>query len=116
MHLFMADYTSHEQEYLFLVYFTYFWSILLMFRQFFSFCSLHIGNLEEFFCEMEMLENGTQVAIRRMEFATSAFQWNSKTFLAVKSPITVASQKYYPAKSGRNCKTFWTCISKLGLK
>ena len=79
MHLFLAYYTSHEQEYLFLVYFTYFglfylflvyftylWSILLMFRRFFSFNSHK--KFGKIFCEIEILENGPQVAIRRMEF------------------------------------------------
>jgi hypothetical protein len=66
MHLFLAYYTSYEQEYLFLVYFTYLWSILLMFRRFFSFDShTKFGKI---FCEIEILENGPQVAIRRMEF------------------------------------------------
>jgi hypothetical protein len=66
MHLFLAYYTSYEQEYLFLVYFNYLWSILLMFRLFFSFNSHK--KCGKIFCEIEILENGPQVAIRRMEF------------------------------------------------
>ncbi len=51
---------------LILVYFTYFWSILLMFRRFFSFNShKKFGRI---FYGIEILENGPQVAIRRMEF------------------------------------------------
>jgi hypothetical protein len=106
MHLFLAYYTSHEQEYLFLVYFTYLWSILLLFRRFFYFA--RIKNLEEFFVKWKC---------KRMDRKLPSEEWNLLRVRSIGIQKRYHRSKDQARSQAKNLtRLFWTCISKLGLK